>query len=101
MNQSGFRMKNKLTKCDAEDELETDDIQVYLKNRILEDNCTCHDQQVFNDTEIYACFKMSAKSEIGKNKEYSGDWEEVEKVSGTVFEYDYPQKKKEVPKEDD
>ena len=96
-------MKNKLTKCDAEDVLEPDDIQVYIKNRMLEVGCTCHDQQVFNDTEIFVQVKISPKSEVNKANPpvYTGEWEDLEKVCGQTFEYDYPQKKKEDPKKDD
>ena len=35
-----------------------------------------------------------------KIPETKDDYEELEKISGITFEYDYPQKKKEEPKKD-
>ena len=37
LSQSGYVMKNKLTKCDAEDELEVSDVKLFIKNRELVD----------------------------------------------------------------
>ena len=59
---------------------------------MLDGDATCHDQQVFNDTELWARIKIPGTKD---------DYEELETISGTVFEYDYPPKKKEEPKKDE
>ena len=52
MKQIGFSMPKQ------EEELETKDLQFNLKNRVLDEDATCHDQQVFNDTVLYARFHI-------------------------------------------
>ena len=75
-----------------EEDLTVDDIRLTIKKRILDPEATCHDQQVFNDTLLYALVHVP-----GTKDEY----EDLEKISGILFEYDYPQKKKEEPKKDE
>ena len=58
---------------------------------------TCHDQQIFNNTELYVLFKKP-----GTKDEY----DDLTEVAGQVFEYDYPrpkieEKKKAAAGEDD
>eukprot|EP00347_Sterkiella_histriomuscorum_P001832 403370507 len=77
------------------DDFSTDDIRLYIRNRLLENSATCHDQQVFNDTEVFCCLK---KPGGGKD-----EFEDLAEVSGQQFDYEYPLRKKEepVPVEDD
>ena len=63
-----------------------------MKKRVLDPDSTCHDQQVFNDTLLYLLVRTSAPSEKVEV------FEDLDKIAGEVFEYDYPQKKKEEPK---
>lgn len=60
--------------------------------QILDKDSTCHDQQVFNDTELYVLFRKPGTKD---------EFDELEKVAGQEFSYDYPVKKKEEPKNDD
>eukprot|EP00356_Strombidium_inclinatum_P002836 CAMPEP_0170481278 /NCGR_PEP_ID=MMETSP0208-20121228/1783_1 /TAXON_ID=197538 /ORGANISM="Strombidium inclinatum, Strain S3" /LENGTH=74 /DNA_ID=CAMNT_0010753949 /DNA_START=130 /DNA_END=351 /DNA_ORIENTATION=- len=69
-----------------EEDLKPEDIRLTIKNRVLDPDATCHDQQVFNDTVLYCLIHIPGTKD---------DFEELEKVSGQVFEYEYPQKKKE------
>ena len=66
-----------------------------MKKRVLDPDSTCHDQQVFNDTLLYLLVRTSAPSEKVEV------FEDLDKIAGEVFEYDYPQKKKEEPKKTD
>ena len=63
-----------------------EDMVLYLKNRILEDSASCHDQQVNNNETLYMLLK----------DEKSGDFEDLVKVSGQEFEYEFPTKSGEV-----
>ena len=85
LNQLGFEMPKQ------EEPLTTEDLRFTIKNRILDPESTCHDQQVFNDTVVYCLIHIPGTKD---------DFEELEKVSGQLFEYDYPQKKKEEPKKE-
>ena len=67
LQQMNFKMPK------MEEELTTDDIRLTIKNRILDPDSTCHDQQVFNDTVVYCLIKKS---------EQKDDFEDLEKVSG-------------------
>ena len=83
--QQGFKMPKQ------EEELTPEDLRFTIKNRILDVESSCHDQQVFNDTVVYCLIHIPGTKD---------EFEDLEKVSGTLFEYDYPQKKKEEPKKD-
>ena len=87
LEQIGFKMP--LKKGEEEEPLTCDDLRFTLKNRILDPEATCHDQQVFNNTQVYCLIHIPNTKE---------DFEALEVVSGVTFEYDYPQKKKEEPK---
>ena len=97
LDQIGFKMPKQ------EEDLTVDDLRFTIRNRvschhfcnplqILDPEATCHDQQVFNDTVVYCLVKIPDTKD---------EYEDLEKVSGQVFEYDYPQKKKEEPKKTD
>jgi len=58
---------------DREEPLTTDDIRLHLKKRILDDEATCHDQHLVNDTEIW----VTVKADKGRD-----DFEEIDKVAG-------------------
>ena len=58
----------------------------------MDNGSTCHDQQVFNDTVIYVLFRKPGTKD---------EFDELEKVAGQEFFYDYPAKKKEEPKKDE
>ena len=47
---------------------------------------TCHDQQVFNDSVVYCCFKKPGTKD---------EFDDLAEVAGEEFSYDYPLKKKE------
>ena len=68
----------------------------------MENTASCHDQQVFNDTEVYLLLRKPgitntyhiSKLILGTKDEY----EDLKLVSGKEFEYEYPVKKiEEVP----
>jgi hypothetical protein len=83
-----------------EEELTSDDIRLNLEMRvsvhisiivstfvqILDNAATCHDQQVFNDTLLYLCFKKPGSKE---------DFDDLTEVAGQEFSYNNPYKKKE------
>ena len=52
----------------------------------LDGTATCHDQQVFNNTELWLLFRKPGTKD---------DWDDLTEVAGQVFEYDYPRPKKE------
>ena len=54
-------------------EMTADDIRLCLKNRILESGASCHDQQVFNDTELWCLLRKPGTKD---------DFEDLETVSG-------------------
>ena len=63
------------------------DIVLCIKNRKLDDEATCHAQQVFNDTVLYL-LKKNEKGEV----------ENLDEIAGVHFEYEYPTKTGEPPK---
>lgn len=68
-------------------------MRLHLKKRILDDDASLHDQNLVNDTEVWVTIK---KNEMGRV-----EFEEIDKVAGQVFEYEYPMQAKEPPKETD
>ncbi|CDW87793.1 UNKNOWN [Stylonychia lemnae] len=70
------------------DDFSVDDIKLFIRNRILENSATCHDQQLFNDSVVYICLKKPNTKD---------EFEDLADVSGQQFEYEYPPKKKEEP----
>ena len=80
LNQIGFKMPKQ------EEDLTVDDLRLHLKKRVLDGESTCHDQQVFNDTLLYLLVHIPGTKD---------EFEDLDKVAGEIFEYDYPQKKKE------
>ena len=58
----------------------------------MDKDATCHDQQVFNDTELFCLFKIPGTKD---------DFEELAKISGQEFLYDNPYKKEERKAGDD
>lgn len=84
------RMKFELPK--QEEPLTIDDLRFCIKNRVLDNGSTCHDQQVFNDSVIYVCFRKPGTKD---------EFDELEKVASQEFFYDYPAKKKEEVKTTD
>ena len=67
---------------DPDMKLSAEDIQLYIKNRLLEDDVTCLDQQVFDNGVVYLVLK----------DEKTNDWEQLDVVANQHFEYDYPPK---------
>ena len=57
---------------------------------MLENTATCHDQQVFNDSEVYLLLRKA-----GSKDEYEDL--KVVALREKDFEYDYPVKKVEEP----
>ena len=55
---------------------------------MLDAGATCHDQQVFNDTELYVLFRKPGTKD---------EFDELEKVAGREFAYDFPQQTKPDP----
>ena len=88
----------KFTLKGMEEDWTTDDIRLNLEMRVsnliivstfvqvLDKDATCHDQQVFNDTLLYLCFKKP-----GSRDEY----DDLTEVAGEEFSYNNPYKKKE------
>ncbi len=66
------------------DEFSIDDIKLTIKNRVLENTSTCHDQQVFNDQEVWVLLRKAGTKD---------EFEELKTVAGREFEYEYPSKK--------
>jgi hypothetical protein len=56
-----------------EEPISVDDIRLTIKNRVLDLRATCHDQQVFNDTELFVLFKKPGTKD---------DWDALEEVAG-------------------
>jgi hypothetical protein len=52
----------------------------------LDKDATCHDQQVFNDTELFCLFKTPGTKD---------EFEDLAKIAGQEFLYDNPYKKTE------
>ena len=65
-----------------------EDIRLTIKNRILENTSTCHDQQVFNDSEVFLLLRKPGTKD---------EFEDLKVVAGREFEYEYPVKKVEEP----
>ena len=42
---------------DQEVPFEPKDVQFFIEKRALDNDSTLHDQQVFNDTEVYCCLR--------------------------------------------
>ncbi len=61
-------------------------------NQLLDNSATCHDQQIFNDTQVILTFRKP-----GTKDEY----EELFEAAQEEYYYDYPARKKEEPKKDD
>lgn len=60
---------------------------------MLDNSATCHDQQVFNDTEVFLCLRIPGTKD---------QFEELTAAAnGVEFFYDYPARKKEEPKKED
>ena len=89
----------KFTLKGQEEELCTDDIRLNLEMRVsilsalivsylqvLDKDSTCHDQQVFNDTLLYLCFKKPGSRD---------EFDDLTEVAGQEFSYNNPYKKKE------
>ena len=67
LDQQGFKMPKQ------EEDLTVDDLRFTVKNRILDPEATCHDQQVFNNTEVYCLIHIPGTKD---------EFEELEKVAG-------------------
>ena len=63
----GFKMPKQ------EEELVAEDLLFAIKNRKLDCDSTCHDQQVFNDTVVYCLIHIPGTKD---------EFEDLEKVSG-------------------
>ena len=87
LNQIGFKLPKQTG------DLGPDELRLCLQKRVLDADSTCHDQQVFNDTLLYLL--IAPPREDPKQPQ---EFEDLEKVAGEIFEYAYPQKKKEEPK---
>jgi hypothetical protein len=79
---------------DREEPLTAEELKLTLKDRALDSGSTCHDQRLWNDEEIWCLVKKPNTKD---------EFEDLEKVSGQVFEHEYPVKAKvvEAPAEDD
>jgi len=54
----------------------------------LDNLATCHDQQIFNDSEVHCLLRKAGTKD---------EFEDLKVVSGKEFEYEYPSKKIEEP----
>ena len=70
------------------EEVSIDDLRLTIKNRVLENTASCHDQQVFNDQEVYVLLRKAGTKD---------EFEDLKVVAGREFEYEFPTKKVDEP----
>ena len=70
------------------EEVSIDDLRLTIKNRVLENTASCHDQQVFNDQEVYVLLRKPGTKD---------EFEDLKVVAGREFEYEFPSKKVDEP----
>ena len=70
------------------EEVSIDDLRLTIKNRVLENTASCHDQQVFNDQEVYVLLRKAGTKD---------EFEDLKVVAGREFEYEFPSKKVDEP----
>jgi len=70
------------------EEVSIDDLRLTIKNRVLENTSSCHDQQVFNDQEVYVLLRKAGTKD---------EFEDLKVVAGREFEYEFPTKKVDEP----
>ena len=70
------------------EEVSIDDLRLTIKNRVLENTASCHDQQVFNDQEVYVLLRKAGTKD---------EFEDLKVVAGREFEYEFPTKKVDDP----
>ena len=70
------------------EEVSIDDLRLTIKNRVLENTASCHDQQVFNDQEVYVLLRKAGTKD---------EFEDLKVVAGREFEYEFPTKKFDEP----
>ena len=70
------------------EEVSIDDLRLTIRNRVLENTASCHDQQVFNDQEVYVLLRKAGTKD---------EFEDLKVVAGREFEYEFPTKKVDEP----
>ena len=70
------------------EEVSIDDLRLTIRNRVLENTASCHDQQVFNDQEVYVLLRKAGTKD---------EFEDLKVVAGREFEYEFPTMKVDEP----